>query len=141
MTMAKFEDEKRKPRKLVMDPAQADALKELGMTDEDLRELTLMRVIQSALEEQLATENGDGTYTCIMDAVGIVDVLTKCQAYYLGMTRAFDDPKALAVVCAILAKKLYGEAQAARQAFKDHGTPENLHVIEADDPGVSSTVN
>jgi hypothetical protein len=125
-----------RPRKLAMHEDDQAELKAAGMDDKDIEMLTLMKVIKSAIEEQLSTRQPDGTYTCVIDASLIVDVHIRSTAYWLGMSQAFDDKDMLISVIAGIAARLLEETVQARAAFKDAmekgGMPDNVEIIDSD---------
>jgi GMP synthase PP-ATPase subunit len=131
---------KREIRKLEMHEDDKAALKAAGMDDSDIELLTLMKVVKTAVEEQLMTKQPDGSFTCIINAAQMVELHIKSTAYWLGMSKGFDDPEELLKTVSHLAIRLMQEVMCARETFKTMqagGLPDNVHIIDSG----SDTVN
>jgi hypothetical protein len=124
----------REIRKLEMHEDDKAALKALGMDDSDIELLTLMKVVKTAVEEQLTTKQRDGTYACVIDAAQMVDLHIKSTAYWLGMSKDLDDPEELLHAVSNIGVRLLQEVVCARETFKAlqaGGLPDNVQIIDS----------
>jgi hypothetical protein len=95
------------------------------LPESEKREIQLMGVMKDALENALEV-NG----SVVLNLDEAVRLHVKSIAYYMGMSRHFDDLNARATFLASMAKDLMLLVSDSRECFKNYPLPGRMQIIE-----------